>query len=171
MTRPSADADGQLPTGATARAGRAEATATAAPAPSVAPATWTPAAPTAAAHIEHGAPTSLMSRTSVKPSSDAGTAPPDRVDRGYPSAQEPAEVERPWAARPPGGLAGLIDRAMPMTSGPAAVRPADGGPIGSGHLQASPTTGGSIDPLELSDALDELLAQEAERHGLDGRVL
>ena len=38
-----------------------------------------------------------------------------------------------------------------------------------GSVESRPP--GPVDLLELGDALDELLAQEAETHGLDGRLL
>ena len=39
----------------------------------------------------------------------------------------------------------------------------------AGSVESRPAD--PVDLLELGDALDELLAQEAETHGLDGRVL
>jgi len=107
---------------------------------------------------------------------DRASAPGERVgplDR--PSAAGPGEARRTDASssiadEPAWAPAGRAEPLARLASEATAVRSPVGGPAGFGHLQADPTTGGRVDPLELADALDELLAQEAERHGLDGRV-
>jgi hypothetical protein len=126
-----------------------------------------PAARPGAAAVVVGAPTTWPATAG---SAAAGGIPPSgRAASGRAAAGLRDLVQR-WAEPVPATTSPPVpERAdppargtvtAPATSGAATA----GGPVGS--LPAGP-----VDLLELGDALDELLAQEADTHGLDGRVL
>ena len=148
------------------------------------------AAPSAAEGASRSAPGPLASASAPRPVGAAGAAP-----GGAPTSAPGATVSRdpgdaPPSARAAGGSApdGLRDLVQrwadpapapvpPPAPGAAdpSVRRTAAAPVATDAVadgrSVDSRPAGAVDLLELGDALDELLAQEAETHGLDGRLL